>query len=267
MHAVAEAEVRVRVAARCRTRSARRTRARRGWPSASQNTTFSPRPIVWPPSSTVAVAVRRFDGDGVVQRSDLLDRGAASARDRRGARRAARDARASASTPPAMALRVVSVPAANSRLKNMYSSSSVSRGGSSSSSVRVHDDRQHVVGRVARASRRSARGRTRHRCRSAAAFGRSNAVAGRGSRSRARPLRTARGGRPRGRRAGCRSSASAARPRPSTRKSTGSPSATASSERAGAPAELAFEATDRARRESLAHQPADRGRGAGRPSC
>ena len=42
----------------------------------------------------------------------------------------------------------------------------------------------------------------------------------RGCRSRARPPRTARGGPPRARRAGCRSPASAARPRPRARKST-----------------------------------------------
>ena len=120
---------------------------------------------------------------------------------------------ARASSPPAIALRVVSAPAAKSREKNMYSSTSVSAAGRSSSSVRVHDDREHVVGRAARASPRS----------SASPYS-SHVEARPGSRSV--PLRVpaeVEAGLDRGeelvavglgrRRAGCRSSASGARRR------------------------------------------------------
>ena len=81
-------------------------------------TTFSPGSMVCPRSSAVAVAVRRFDGDGVVQRSTS----SIAVPMRSGSPRNAASwsgCSTSACTPPAIALRVVSLPAANSRLKNM----------------------------------------------------------------------------------------------------------------------------------------------------
>ena len=136
----------------------------------------------------------------------------------------------------------------------MYSSSSVRPGGSSSSSVACTTiDNMSSVGR-ARFSAISARPYVDHVERRGLALG---AVAGAEVEAGLDGGEQARAGRPRPRRAGCRSSASAARPRPRRRKSTGSPSGTASSSTRRAPAQLAFEAADRERRESLADQPPD----------
>ena len=66
---VTEAEVRVRVAGDVERHRRRRRRSSSRFAEPSQTTTLSPGAMVCPPSSTVAVAVRRFDGDGVVQRS------------------------------------------------------------------------------------------------------------------------------------------------------------------------------------------------------
>ncbi len=91
--------------------------------------------------------------------------------------------------------------------------------------LRVHDDREHVVGRVARASRRSARARTptcrtrpaRVRCRSPARKSKPGSTAAKSSwrSSSAMPIR---------KQIICSGSSAAT----STRKSTGSPSGTAS---------------------------------------
>ena len=188
-------------------------RARRGWPTPPRTATLSPGSMVWPPSSASRVAVRRFDGDGVVHRSISS---IAVRHQRRGRRASARQlvgiARPARAPRPRSRCGWSRCPAANSRLKNMYSSSSVSSGGSSSASdaCTTTDSMSSVGSGALRGDQRAAvldivskAARFASRCR----------VAGRGSRSRVRPRRTAGGGPPRGRRAGCRSSASAARPR------------------------------------------------------
>ena len=81
------------------------------------------------------VAVRRFAGEGVDHLT--VSSTAVGNRDRSLAKQAVliRIARPARGAPPATALRVVSEPALNSREKNMYSSPSVSCGGSASSRV------------------------------------------------------------------------------------------------------------------------------------
>ena len=76
-----------------------------------------------PPSTVSAVAVRRFDGDGDVQRRiSSTAVGSSAGSDRSKAYWSG--CSAIASRPPPMALRVVSAPAENSRLKNRYNSRS-----------------------------------------------------------------------------------------------------------------------------------------------
>src|SRR4051812_27103758 len=74
-----------------------------------------------PPNETSRVAVRRFDGDGDVHRTISST---AVGNSPKSARKAVScdGCSANASSPPATALRVVSAPALNSRLKNRYSS-------------------------------------------------------------------------------------------------------------------------------------------------
>jgi hypothetical protein len=77
------------------------------------------------------VTVRRFDGDGAVQRTISST---ATGSNRGSSRNSAswEGFSISSCSPAAMALRVVSAPPENNRLKNDRSSSSVSRAGSSS---------------------------------------------------------------------------------------------------------------------------------------
>ena len=131
--AAAEGEVRVRVRAGCRTSSAGRRPARRGWPTPPRTAPCrrarwcgrrgSPAwwpCAAWPATAWSSAAPPRWRcraGPG-----------------RPAGRPAGRAARARASTPPEMAWRVVSAPAANSSEKNAYSSTSVSWAGSTSGS-------------------------------------------------------------------------------------------------------------------------------------
>ena len=63
----------------CRTRRAGRRPARRGWPSPPTRAPCRPARASWPPSATGLVTVRRFDGEGVVHRSISSMAGASSA--------------------------------------------------------------------------------------------------------------------------------------------------------------------------------------------
>ena len=177
----------------------------------SQICTFCPASIARPPSSTSRVAVRRFDGDGDVQRT-ISSTAVGNSVEIRTQRRNWSGCSASASSPPATALRVVSAPALNSRLKNRYSSRSESVGASASSTWRWRPPT--ACRRSARrASTRSAPGRRRT---SASRPPRPTAAttppcASRRSRTAARWPRTANGVRIPALPAGCRSSASAAR--------------------------------------------------------
>ena len=101
---------------------------------ASQNTTLSPGAIMRPPSSISRVAVRRLYAAGCVQRT--ISSTAVGMRLRSSRRRASSSGKSvSATTAPAIALRVVSAPAAHSSEKKNWISASVSCGGSSPSSV------------------------------------------------------------------------------------------------------------------------------------
>ena len=219
------------VSARCRTGPARRTPAASRLAEPSHTSTFCPASIAHPPSTTSRVAVRRFDGDGDVQRTISSIAVGSSAGSARSAAYWS-GCSASASSPPATALRVVSAPALNSRLKNRYSSRSDSAGIGSSDGVGHH--RQHVVGRARRAWPRSAPGR---RCTSASrpprrTAARSPPCASRRSRSWARSPRTANAVRIQALPAGCRSSASAVRRRRRPGSRTARPGSTRVQQRA-----------------------------------
>ena len=134
---------------------------------------------------------------------------------RRAARRAGRAARSGRAAPPAIALRVVSDPAANSRREERVQLVVGERRRVDVGERGVHHRPTACRRSAAPASRRSARGRTR----TCAAGRRSASRRARAPRRRAEVeagldrARTARGGRPPARRGGCRSSASAARRR------------------------------------------------------
>ena len=161
-----------------------------------------------------AVAVRRFDGDGDVQRTISSIAVGSSVEIRHAAAANWSGCSASASSPPATALRVVSAPALNSRLKNRYSSMSDSAARRRRPASRSR--RPTACRRSARpASTRSAPGR---RCTSASRLPRPTAArwtpcASRRSRTAARWPRTANAVRTPALPAECRSSASAARRR------------------------------------------------------
>ena len=176
----------------------------------------------WPPS--VVVAGRRASlGRGRRRPAQhLLDRRAEQARGRLAATSSWSGRSISARRPPAMALRVVSDPAANSREKNEYSSTSESGGRVDVVERGVDDRREHVVGRARPASPRSGPRRTRT-CPPGTCHRRLSARGNRppGCRSRRSRHGRGRGGPPRARRAGCRWPASGARTATSTRKSNG----------------------------------------------
>ena len=120
MHTLAETQVRIGFATDVELiRVSNAAPSRLAEPS--QICTFCPASIAHPASSTSRVAVRRFDGDGDVHRT--ISSTAVGNND--GSSRNAANwpgCSASASIPPPTALRVVSAPALNSRLKNRYSS-------------------------------------------------------------------------------------------------------------------------------------------------
>ena len=121
--------------ARCRTRQASSNAARRGWPSPPRSA-----PSARPRSRTRPSSTSRGRGAPLRRRRrrpphHLLDGGRQQRRDPSRSAANWSGCSASASSPPATALRVVSAPALNSRLKNRYSSRSDRRRPVASSSV------------------------------------------------------------------------------------------------------------------------------------
>ena len=109
-------------------------------------TTLSPARIVWPPSSMSRVAVRRKWITGVAQRTISSTAVGATAREVGHPRRGAASGKSvSAFMPWLMALRVVSLPATTSRMKNEPNS-----GGRQALAVDlgVHQRRGDVVARA-----------------------------------------------------------------------------------------------------------------------
>ena len=230
--AVAEAEVRVRIAARCRTSSSARTRARRGSPSPPRRRPCRPARCVRPPSCARRVAVRRFDGDGVVQRSisSMAPRQQRRVRaQRRAADRDARSARAARRRSRCASSRSRPRTAGEEHVQLAVRERSAGR----RRRACVHDDRQHVVGRV-RALLGDQRRRRTRACApaSAASGGVSAAVAAAEVEAGLDRARTARGGplsgTPSRMQIICIGSSAAT----STRKSIGTPSSTRVEQRA-----------------------------------
>ena len=249
---------------RRRSGTARRTPPRPGSPTGTSASSSPPPGSAGRRARRRRVAVAPVVRGGARPPQDLLDRARQQAIGRPAAPRAGPVVSISASSPPAIELRVVSLPATNRRLKNADSSPVAER---LDLAVVAFDALRGRPPRAcrrpgARASPRSGRRRTRpsraprSRARRSCLRGR-----GRGSRGSSTSTRTAGASPARGRRGSGRSSAAAARRR-RRRGSRTRPAAATSSRIAAARARRnGHEPLDRPWSEVAAHQPADPGVG------